>query len=184
MFDIKNLNDNFFSELNIEEVLQIKELSIEDKVTCFKYFLSSEVITNISVISNIFLLINGISNIDDDTIEDERIFFNSLEEYVDIKLQIRREIDEFNISLLEYYFGIVEGLDVVLDELKTHIPNTHFNIMPLITPQLLSRIMIKYLTRIDVSRVKPHFHANELYNKINNPDSLITGFLMSLIGDV
>ena len=184
MFSIENLNDAFFGELDTEEILKIKELSIDDKVTCFKYFLSSDIISNISVISNIFLLINGISSIDDDTIEDERIFFKSLEEYVDIKLQIRQEIDKFNIRLLEYYLGIIEGLEVVLDELKTHIPNTYFNIMPLVTPQLISRIMTKYLTKINAESVKPHFHSNELYNKINNPDSLITGFIMTLTGDV
>lgn len=184
MFNLNNLNDTFFIELDPEEILKIKDLPTEDKVTCFKFFLGSDVISNISVISNIFLLINGISNIDEDTIEDDRIFFNSLEEYVDIKLQIRSEIDNFNIYLLEYYLGIVEGLEVVLDELKTHIPNTHFNIMPLVTPRLISRIMIKYLTKIRAERVKPHFNANELYNKINNSDSLITGFLMSLAGEV
>lgn len=184
MFNLENLNDNFFMNLNPEEILKIKELSIDNKVTCFKFFLGSNVISNISVISNIFLLINGISNIDEDTIDDERIFFNSLEEYVDVKLQIRHEIDEFNIHLLEYYLGVIEGLEVVLDELKTHIPNTHFNIMPLVTPQLISRIMTKYLTKIDVNCVKPHFNANEIYNKINNPDSLITGFLMNIAGDI
>jgi hypothetical protein len=184
MFNLENLNDNYFTELNPEEILQIKEMSVEDKVTCFKYFLDSEIITNVSVISNIFLLINGISNIDDDTIDDERIFFKSLEEYVDIKLQIRYEIDKFNIRLLEYYFGIIEGLEVVLDELKTHIPNTHFNIMPLVTPQLISRLMTKYLTKLSAERVKPHFNANELYNKIHNPDSLVNGFLMTLSEEI
>jgi hypothetical protein len=184
MFNIENLNDNYFTDISPEEILQIKDLSIEDKVTCFKYFLDSEIITNVSVISNIFLLINGISNIDDDTIDDERIFFKSLEEYVDIKLQIRYEIDKFNIRLLEYYFGIIEGLEVVLDELKTHIPNTHFNIMPLVTPQLISRLMTKYLTKLSAERVKPHFNANELYNKIHNSDSLVNGFLMTLSGEI
>ena len=184
MFNLENLNDNFFMEIGAEEILKVKELSTDDKVTCFKFFLGSDVISNISVLSNIFLLINGISNIDEDSIDDERIFFNSLEEYVDIKLQIREEIDKFNIALLEYYLGIIEGLEVVLDELKTHIPNTHFNIMSLVTPQLISRIMLKYLTKIDTKKVKPHFNANELYNKINNPDALITGFLIHLIGEV
>lgn len=184
MFVLENLNDNFFLTIDPEEVLEIKDLSMEDKVTCFKYFLSSNVISNISVISNIFLLVDGISNIDEDMIEDNRIFFNSLEEYVDVKLQIRREIDEFNIRLLEYYLGVVEGLEIVLDELKTHIPNTHFNIMHLVTPQLVSKLMTKYLTKIDVTRVKPHFNSNELYNKINNPESLITGFLMSITGEL
>ena len=184
MFNIENLNDVFFSQVDCEEVLEIKKMSIDDKITCFKYFLKSDFITNISVVSNIFILVDGISNIDEYALEDERIFFNSLEEYVDIKLQIRHELDEFNIRLLEYYFGVIEGLDVVLDELKTHIPNTHFNIMHLVTPRLISRLMNKYLIKINLERVKPHFNADELYNKINNPDSLIAGFLMSLVGEI
>ena len=184
MFDLKNLNDEYFSNLDPEEVLEIKGLTTEEKVECFKYFLDSDVITNVSVISNLFLLINGISTIEDDAMEDERIFFSSLEEYVDIKLQIRYEIDDFNIYLIEYYFGIIEGLNVNLDELKTHIPNTHFNLMSLVTPILISRLMTKYLTKINCSRVKPAFNAIDLYNKINNPDSLIFGFLQNLAGEV
>ena len=129
MFNLENLNDEYFCNLDSEEILEIKKLPTEDKIKCFKYFLGSEVITNISVISNIYILINGISSIDEDSLNDERVFFNSLEEYVDIKLEIRHEIDDFNIRLIEYYLGIIEGLDVTLDELKTHIPNTHFNLM-------------------------------------------------------
>ena len=184
MFEIKNLNDEYFSQLDPGEILDIKKLSEEDKVKCFKYFLTSDAITNISVISNLYLLINGISGIDDNTLDDERIFFNSLEEYVDVKLDIKDEIDSFNIALLEYYLGVIEGLNVRLDELKSHIPNTYFNLMPLATPELISKLMLKYLTRIDCNNVKPAFNANELYNKINNSDSLFLGFIQNLVNEV
>lgn len=184
MFDITNLTDEFFVALNPEEILEIKELTTDEKIECFKFFLTSEVITNVSVISNLYLLIDGISNIDEDMDNDERIFFSSLEEYVDIKLSIRKEIDEFNIKLLQYYLGVIEGIDVTLDELKVHIPNTHFNLMSLVTVNLISKLILKYLTRIDASKVKPVFNANDLYTKINNPDSLIFGFLQSLTGEV
>ena len=184
MFNLENLNDEYFCNLDSEEILEIKKLPTEDKVKCFKYFLGSEVITNISVISNIYILINGISSIDEDSLNDERVFFNSLEEYVDIKLEIRHEIDNFNIRLIEYYLGIIEGLDVTLDELKTHIPNTHFNLMPLVTPNLVSKLMLKYLTRIDCNKVKPAFNAAELYSKINNTDNLMLGFLQSIANEV
>lgn len=184
MFDIKNLNDEFFSTVDPEEILEIKELSLEDKVECFKYFLTSDVITNVSVISNLYILINGISNIDDDALNDERVFFNSLEEYVDVKLQIRKELDSFNIKLIEYYLGIVEGLNVDLDELKTHIPNTHFNIFSLVTLNLISKLMLKYLKKIDVNNVKPAFNAGKLYERINDTDSLVLGFLQSLVKEV
>lgn len=184
MFNIENLNDNFFSQLDPNEVLRIKELDTENKIRCFQYFLTSDVISNISVISNIFLLIDGVSSIDDNTLEDNRVFFGSLEEYVDIKLQLRSEIDTFNIKLLEYYLGIIEGLDVALDELKSHITNTHYNIMNLVTPNLISKLMLKYLKRISLENVHPVFHATELYNKINNTDNLIVGFLQNLMDKV
>ena len=60
MFNIENLNDNFFSQLDPNEVLRIKELDTENKIRCFQYFLTSDVISNISVISYIFLLIDGV----------------------------------------------------------------------------------------------------------------------------
>lgn len=184
MFEVKNLNDEYFSQLDPGEVLDIKEMSTDDKISCFRYFLKSEGITNISVISNLFLLINGISNIDDNALNDERVFFSSLEEYVDVKLEIKEEIDSFNIALLEYYLGVVEGLNVTLDELKSHIPNTYFNLMSLVTPELVSKLMLKYLTRIDCHNVKPAFNANDLYNKINNSDSLFLGFIQNLVSEV
>ena len=121
MFEIKNLNDEFFSNLEPSLILEVKEFSTEEKVLCFKYFLNTDVITNISVISNLFLLINGITDIDDDALADERIFFNSLEEYIDVKLEIKNDIDVFNTKLLEYYLGIIKGLSVNLDELKSQI---------------------------------------------------------------
>lgn len=184
MFEIKNLNDDFFASVDPEEILAIKELPLEEKVKCFRYFLTTDILTNVSVISNIYLLINGISSIDDNALKDERIFFKSLEEYVDIKLEIRKELDQYSIKVLEYYLGIIQGLDVQLDELKSHIPNSYYNIMPLITPTLISRLALKYLKKIDIDNVKPAFNANELYSKINNSDSLLLGFIQSFCGEV
>ena len=184
MFEIKNLNDEYFSNLASEVILEIKELPTEDKIKCFRYFLGTDVITNVSVISNLFLLINGITDIEDNALDDERVFFSSLEEYIDVKLEIKNEIDVFNTRLLEYYLGVIKGLSVNLDELKTHIPNTFFNLMPLVTINLISKLTIKYLDRIENKNVKPVFNAMELYSEINNQDTLFLGFMQSLVSEV
>ena len=184
MFEIKNLNDEYFSNLASEVILEIKELPTEDKIKCFRYFLGTDVITNVSVISNLFLLINGITDIEDNALDDERVFFSSLEEYIDVKLEINNEIDVFNTRLLEYYLGVIKGLSVNLDELKTHIPNTFFNLMPLVTINLISKLTIKYLDRIENKNVKPVFNAMELYSEINNQDTLFLGFVQSLVSEV
>ena len=184
MFEIKNLNDEYFSNIAPEVILEIKELPTEDKIKCFRYFLGTDVITNVSVISNLFLLINGITDIEDNALDDERVFFSSLEEYIDVKLEIKNEIDVFNTRLLEYYLGVIKGLSVNLDELKTHIPNTFFNLMPLVTINLISKLTIKYLDRIENKNVKPVFNAMELYSEINNQDTLFLGFVQSLVSEV
>lgn len=184
MFEIKNLNDEYFSNLAPEAILEIKELPTEDKIKCFRYFLGTDVITNVSVISNLFILINGITDIEDNALDDERVFFSSLEEYIDVKLEIKNEIDVFNARLLEYYLGVIKGLSVNLDELKTHIPNTFFNLMPLVTINLISKLTIKYLDRIENKNVKPVFNAMELYSEINNQDTLFLGFVQSLVSEV
>lgn len=168
MFNIENLTNKYFLELNAEEDLDIKHLQIEDKIKCFAFFLKSEVITNYSVISNLFILVNGITDIDNDISDDERLFFNNLEEYVDIKLELKKEIEEFKKKLLVYYLGVVEGLNVKIPELKIHIPNTYYNILHLTNPTFISKIMNEQLKNIDVNDVKPTFNAESIYDKINN----------------
>ena len=168
MFDISNLNDRYFMSVDAGELLNIKNLSTEDKIKSFSFFLKSDVITNYSVISNLFILINGVTNIDDEALNDERVFFNDLEEYVDIKLELKEDIEQFKKKILEYYLGVVQGLNVKLPELKVHITNTHYNFLHLATPIFISKLMLEQLKNIDVNNVKPTFNAESIYDKINN----------------
>ena len=168
MFDINNLNEEYFMKIDVSELLEVKCLNIEDKIKCFHFFLTSDCIANYSVISNIFMLINGIVNIDDEALNDTRVFFNDLEEYVDIKLELKEEIGQFKRKLIEYYLGVIQGLNVKLPELKVHIPNTYYNILYLANPMFISKIMLEQLKNIDVNNIKPTFNAESIYDKIND----------------
>ncbi len=168
MFDINNLNDKYFSEVTADEVLEIKSLSTEDKIKCFNYFLNSDVITNYSVISNLFMLIDGSSGIDEAAVNNVRVFYNDIEEYVDIKIELKQEIENFKKRLLECYLSIVEGLHVRLPELKTMPSNTCYNVLCLVNPVFISKIMFEQLKNVDISNVKPAFNAETLYDKIND----------------
>lgn len=167
MFDINNLNEEYFSKLDAGEVLEIKKLDTEDKIKCFSFFLKSNVLTNCSVISNIYMLINSITEMDADIANDNRVFFNDLEEYVDIKLELRRDIEDFKKKLLEYYLGVIQGLNVKLPELKIHITNTHYNILYLSNPMFISKLMLEHLKNININNIKPTFNAESIYDKIN-----------------
>lgn len=168
MFNVENLNDKYFLNISAEEDLEIKSLSVEDKVKCFRFFLTSDAIMNYSVITNVFMLLNGIAGVKDTLSKDNRIFFNNLEEYVDIKLELKTEIEDFKKRLLIYYLGVVEGLNVKIPELKIHIPNTYYNILYLTNPIFISKIMSEQLKNIDVNEIKPTFNAESIYDQINN----------------
>ena len=168
MFNLENLNDDFFKTLDAGDDVEIKKLKTEDKIKCFKFFLSSDVITNHSIISNLYILVNGISDIDEDIENDDRAFFNSLEEYVDIKLDLKEELDLFKKKIVEYYLGIIKGLIVKIPELKVHITNTHYHIFHLANPEFISKMMLEQLDNIDVKSIKPTFNAESLYDKIND----------------
>ena len=168
MFDLENLTDKYFLSADAEDVLEIKSLPVEDKVKCFKFFLESDAIMNYSVITNLFMLLNGIAGMKDKLSNDNRIFFKNLEEYVDIKLELKCEIENFKKKLLVYYLGVVEGLNVKIPELKIHIPNTYYNVLYLANPIFISKIMSEQLKNIDVNEVKPTFNAESVYDQINN----------------
>ncbi len=167
MFNLENLNDEYFRKLDAGEIVEIKKLKTEDKIKCFKFFLNSDVITNHSVISNLYILVNGISDIDEDIENDDRAFFNNLEEYVDIKLDLKEELDLFKKKIVEYYLGILKGLIVKIPELKVHITNTHYNIFYLADPCFISKMMVEQLDNVNVKDIKPTFNAESLYDKIN-----------------
>lgn len=168
MFDVENLSEKYFLELNAEDILDIKTLGFEDKVKCFRFFLQCDSIINYSVITNLFMLLNGIGDSRTGLSDDNRVFFNSLEEYVDIKLELKSEMEEFKKKLLVYYLGVIEGLNVKIPELKIHIPNTYFNLLHLANPIFISKIMSEQINNIDTAEIKPTFNAESIYDKINN----------------
>lgn len=180
MFDLKNLNDEYFLKLDTNEILEIKDLGFDDKVKCFEYFLTHENINNTSIIINIFYLINGINAMDEIGKEDKRLFFNNLEEYVDIKLAIKDKLTIFSIKLVENYLGVIKGLDTKLPELKVKLPSLYFCVLSLLSPVLLSKLFNKYMLKINLEDIKPVFQADIIYNKINSDNSLIANFIYML----
>ena len=99
MFNIENLNDEYFANLDSEAVLDIKSLSAFEKNQCLKYFLNSKVLTNKSILYNLFLIISSVENIDEDDYAREDVFFTSKEEYEDLESRLGYEIIEFRINL-------------------------------------------------------------------------------------
>lgn len=167
MFNIENLNDEYFTKLGSDEVLDIKELPLYEKGQCFRFFFDSEILTNKAVLYNIFLAIDGIDGLSDEELASEKVFFSSKKEYETIIHQVRYEINDFCSWIVEFYLNILAGLSATSEEALTTPQITHVNFIPYMTPKLLSRLLVKYKDRIEIWNIKPVMNAEELFNKIH-----------------
>ena len=140
MFNIENLNDEYFANLDSEAVLDIKSLSAFEKNQCLKYFLNSKVLTNKSILYNLFLIISSVENIDE---------------------------DEFRINLLELYLCIMAGLANISEDSKVEIEPTYLNILEYVDPIFVANLILSYIKSVNAEHIQPVKNAKELYDKIN-----------------
>ena len=167
MFNIENLNDEYFANLDSEAVLDIKSLSTFEKNQCLKYFLNSKVLTNKSILYNLFLIISSVENIDEDDYAREDVFFTSKEEYEDLESRLGYEIIEFRINLLELYLCIMAGLANTSEDSKVEIEPTYLNILEYVDPIFVANLILSYIKSVNAEHIHPVKNAKELYDKIN-----------------
>ena len=167
MFNIENLNDEYFANLDSEAVLDIKSLSAFEKNQCLKYFLNSKVLTNKSILYNLFLIISSVENIDEDDYAREDVFFTSKEEYEDLESRLGYEIIEFRINLLELYLCIMAGLANTSEDSKVEIEPTYLNILEYVDPIFIANLILSYIKSVNAEHIQPVKNAKELYDKIN-----------------
>ena len=167
MFNIENRNDEYFANLDSEAVLDIKNLSTFEKNQCLKYFLNSKVLTNKSILYNLFLIISSVENIDEDDYAREDVFFTSKEEYEDLESRLGYEIIEFRINLLELYLCIMAGLANTSEDSKVEIEPTYLNILEYVDPIFVANLILSYIKSVNAEHIQPVKNAKELYDKIN-----------------
>ena len=167
MFNIENLNDEYFANLDSEAILDIKNLSAFEKNQCLKYFLNSKVLTNKSILYNLFLIISSVENIDEDDYAREDVFFTSKEEYEDLESRLGYEIIEFRINLLELYLCIMAGLANTSEDSKVEIEPTYLNILEYVDPIFVANLILSYIKSVNAEHIQPVKNAKELYDKIN-----------------
>ncbi len=85
---------------NESTFIDIKPLPFDLKKAVFKHALAYPDLLNSYMILNIFNLIKGYNTFDDSFFENPSIYFNTLEEFLDIKTDLASEIDVFMKQLI------------------------------------------------------------------------------------
>jgi hypothetical protein len=108
-------------DTDTSEFLDIKPLPFELKKAVFKHALTYPDLLNSYMILNIFNLIKGYNTFDDSFFENPSIYFNTLEEFLDIKTDLATEINVFMKQLIVWYLSVLRSCSIV-DENAVTMP--------------------------------------------------------------
>ena len=119
--DAKKPYDEFFAEIPLTEAFDVKELSFDDKKRFIKYIMGDTRLVNSNLLMNIALLVKG-NDLSDEIFDRPEIIFSSLEEYVDLKYELREVIGGYAHDLVKYLFSAIRSYSLILPDGKEEIP--------------------------------------------------------------
>ena len=104
---------DFEIENNRTFQLNLKNLTIENKVSAFKYALTRNDIIDARMILNLFNLVKIYNTLDDSYFESDDIFVNNIEELLDIKLELQSELKVFAKTISIYFISLFKSYNKV-----------------------------------------------------------------------
>lgn len=120
IYDYENTLDN------VNVILNLKELEVELLAECFRYSLAREDLRDPVMILNIINLVKIYNTLDDSFFADENIYVKSIEDLLDLKLEIHSELKEFVKKLSMYFVSLFKSYNkIIFTPLDNHkkLPN-------------------------------------------------------------
>jgi hypothetical protein len=174
--DKENLEALIISILELEDTdtIDIKDLPYDDKVVFMKRIFTEKNIINSSILLNVYTLIKSSNNLDDALFENEAIYFNSIEEYLDMKFDLKTDITVFNKQLAEYFIAVLKGVGVFESDNQDNcinIPLIYQRILLITDFFTLSKILLK-VNEIDFGAILPALNAYNILATLSEKFSL------------
>lgn len=173
---LSKIND-FSNELQTITV-GLKDLSYSNKICALKYCLCNDNIMHPQFLLNLINIIKNYNNLTDEFFNNEKVIFKDLEEFLNIKLELKDEIQDFIDSFSLNYFSMFMSIHKIesnfLDNIK-ELPKTYLNIIRALDFVTLSGICAK-CKKLE----KPNFYianaidiVSELSEKMNGTNEIM-----------
>lgn len=95
--------------------LHLKEINFELKKEVILDFISDETNCNVGLVLSTFNLIKGFNTFDDGFFEHPQVIFNNIEEFLDAKIYMNRELQYLIKQLTFYYLSIIRSCGIVYE---------------------------------------------------------------------
>lgn len=111
---------------------RLKEISLENLIAAFRFSLKEENINDPLMLLNIMSLIKINNELDDEFFIHKDVYFNTLEDLIDVKTELKEELKEFKKQLSIYFLSLIKTyskltftyMDNVID-----LPDTYSNLI-------------------------------------------------------
>lgn len=140
IFAIENKAVENKEELYIK--LSLRELNTKQLIAAFRFVLNQDTINDSLTILNILNLIKS-NTLEESFFEDKNVYFKSLVEYLDVKLEIKDELKEFVKKFSFYFYSMIKSCGKPIANGKDTIvklPDVYYNIFVSLDFMTLSRI--------------------------------------------
>lgn len=140
--DTKVPYDEFFKDIPPTEVYDVKELSFDDKKRFIEYIMGDTRMINSNLLMNIALLVKG-NDLSDEIFDKPEIFFKSLEEYVDLKFELKDTIAAYAHDMVKYFFSALKSYSLILPDGKEMVPESFSVLLCTMSVKDLSKLVNK-----------------------------------------
>lgn len=166
------------SDNNTHYGLQLKKLGAEKVSDVLRYAMKLENLENPSILFNIILLLKTYNSLNDAFFGDESVWFGSLEDFLDVKCELKPDIKEFNTKLSIYFISCLKSLgkfEYSFIDNPVEIPDTFKNILTSIDIFTISGILGNNngYTDKDMKMIRNAYaYVSEIVSKMNMVDRM------------
>lgn len=179
---IKKVNDiEIESGLNI--FINLKPLNIQKIQEILSSLLKCDRLSNASILFNIILLLKTYNTLEDEFFNNKNVYYSSLEDFLDIKNELKSDIKELNTKLSIYFMSIFRSLnkfEFSFIDNPVQIPELYKNILLSVDVFTIGGILSNNngFTDKDMLMIKDSYgYVSEITSKIRTTDMLF-GSLM------
>lgn len=138
---------------SFDDIFNIKTWEFKDKIDFLKSAIKDEGLRNVNVIVNISLLLKRFNGFDDEIFERDDVYFDSMVELIDAKLELQSDLDDLRKKIVGLYLSVIKSLVVKNDEQSRDICDLYFLLMRVLSVYDISLM----LQRIDLSGINAEF---------------------------
>ena len=142
----------------------IKQKSTEEKIELLRDYMNGKNTDNVLTV-NLYSMIVPNKSFSDDYFEDQNILFSNIEEFLDIKITIKEELNNFISKLLGIYIACIKHCSVILTNDDKNIPEQYFKLLCMLDITLLSNLMEKNNPAEDDTHYKESFGLIKRYSE-------------------